>query len=164
MRNQTMNPVLRRHTRMMTVRSALAIKLISRACIFIAPCCCPSIQSGSSLATPIQPRPVSRNIAWSSLAHRVQSRVRAGPDVLQRSSCFFPVVERLSMIGRPARYDNQTQTRAPGGSDGRVLLTALRILLEWTSNNAFLLAHCSWLTGCLQSAEFYSTRDGIKPE
>jgi hypothetical protein len=37
---------------MMTVRSELANKLISRACIFIAPCCCPSSQSGSSLATP----------------------------------------------------------------------------------------------------------------
>jgi hypothetical protein len=84
--------------------------------------------------------------------------------VLQLSSFFFPVVERLSTIGRLARYDNQSQTRALGGSDGKVLLTALRILLEWTSNTAFLVAHCSRLTGCLSSAEFYSTREGIKAE
>ena len=115
-------------------------------------------------SNPIQLRPVSRNIAWSPFAPRVQSRVRAGPDVLQLSSCFSPVVERLSTIGRLAQYDNQSQTRTPDGSDGKALLTALRILLEWTSNNAFLVAHCSRLTGCLQSAEFYSTRDGIKPE
>ena len=52
MRNQTMNPALRRHNRMMTVRSELANKLIRRVSIFIAPCCCPSSQSGSGLATP----------------------------------------------------------------------------------------------------------------
>ncbi len=52
MKNQTINPALRRDTRMMTIRSELANKLIRRASIFIAPCCCPSSQSGSSLATP----------------------------------------------------------------------------------------------------------------
>ena len=115
-------------------------------------------------SNPIQLRPVSRNIAWSPFAPRVQSRVRAGPDVLQLSSCFSPVVERLSTIGRLAQYDDQSQTRTPDGSDGKALLTALRILLEWTLNTAFLVTHCSRLNGgCLSSAEFYSTRD-IKPE
>ena len=93
-------------------------------------------QSGET-SNPIQPRPVSRNIAWSPAAPRIPSRVRAVPDVLQLSSRFSPVVERLSKIGRLARYDNQSQTRAPDGSDGKVLLTALRMLLEWISNIAF---------------------------
>jgi hypothetical protein len=153
MRNQTMNPALSRHTRMITIRSELANKLISRSSIRIAPCYCSSNHLAQR-SNPIQPRPVSRNIAWSPLAPRLQSRARAGPNVLQLSSSFFPVVERRSTIGRLARYDNQSQTRASDGSDGKVVLTAPRILLEWTSNTAFLVAHCSRLTAACHQPSF----------
>jgi hypothetical protein len=141
MRAQTMNTELKKHTTKTKRPPGFANRVDCEPCIMIT--LAKKLQKFRRPSNPTQPRRVSRNMAWRFLSPAPWSRVRAAPDVPQLSSSFSPAVECLPTIDRLARSDAQSQTRAPGGSDGRVGLTVRRILPEWTSKTAFLVAHCS---------------------
>ena len=116
----------------------------------------PPNQSVSPRASnPIQPRLVSRNIALSSLASLLGNQVPAMPGVLHQPSCSCRAVEDPSRIRGPDPSQSHNLTRAPGGNDGRVLLTALLIVLEWSSNTAFRAVHGSQRNAFLVLTESY---------
>jgi hypothetical protein len=160
MRAQTMNTELKKHTTKTKRPPGFANRVDWEPCIVTI--LGKRLQNSRRPSNPTQPRRVSRNSAWRFLSPAPWSRVRAAPDVLLLSSSFSLAVGCLPTIDRLVRSDTQSQTRAPAGSDRRVGLTVQRILLEWTSDTAFLAPFT--VTGLLAISLSYSTRHGIKAE
>src|SRR6202162_1915662 len=94
----------------------LRVRIVGSALFWarlIAPCRCRSSRSRQELATPIQPRLVSRNIALTSLASLLGNQVPAMRGVLHQPSCPCRVVEHPSRIRGADLSHSQNLTRAP---------------------------------------------------
>jgi hypothetical protein len=84
--------------------------------------------------------------------------------VLLPPFCFGPVEERLSMSCASILFPIRNQARVPGDNDEKVQLIVPRILLELTSDTAFLSAMLLVAETAGHLPTTYSTENGIKAE